>query len=159
MHRGGCNRLRILPAAWLVGLTLSACTVGPEFVPPEPEAPPDWSRPAAEGISNDPASLVAWWTVFDDPVLDELVETAIRSNNTLEITALRVLEARSQLGIATGSAYPQTQVASGDATYVSPPDNSGVDSGYWSYALGAGVAWEIDFWGRFRRGIESADAA
>jgi NodT family efflux transporter outer membrane factor (OMF) lipoprotein len=143
----------------LTGLALAACTVGPEYVPPEPEAPAAWSQPGAEGVTEQPASLVAWWTVFKDPVLDQLVDTAVRRNNTLELTALRVLEARAQLGIATGSVYPQTQVATGAATYLSPPDNSGVDSGAWSYGLGAGAAWEIDFWGRFRRGIESADAA
>ena len=159
MGKGGCKRLRVLLAAWLAGLGLSACTVGPEFVPPEPEAPPAWSQAQAEGVTDADASLIAWWTVFNDPVLDEIVDAAVANNNSLEITALRVLEARAQLGIATGSTYPQAQVATGDATYLSPPENSGVESGYWSYGLGVGAAWEIDFWGRFRRAIESADAA
>lgn len=159
MQKDGNPGWRILWSSCLAGLVLSGCTVGPEFVPPEPEAPPAWSQPQDEGITSDDASLVTWWSVFDDPVLDELVETAMANNNSLEVTALRVLEARAQLGIAAGRAYPQTQVAAGDATYLSPPENSGIESGYWSYGLGAGVAWEIDFWGRFRRGIESADAA
>jgi NodT family efflux transporter outer membrane factor (OMF) lipoprotein len=153
------SRFRRFLLLTITTTALAACTVGPDFMPPQPEVPPAWSQEGAAGITDEPADLVAWWTVFDDPVLDDLVTTAIARNNTLEITALRVLEARAQLGIATGSAYPQTQVASGDATYLAPPDNSGIDSGYWSYGLGAGVAWEIDFWGRFRRGIESADAA
>ena len=50
-------------------------------------------------------------------------------------------------------------IASANATYISPADNSGVTSGFWQYGTGATAAWEIDFWGRFRRGIESADAA
>ncbi|MEM1413068.1 MAG: efflux transporter outer membrane subunit [Pseudomonadota bacterium] len=154
----GRSARRIL-LALCFGAVLSGCTVGPDFVPPEPATPPAWIEPPAEGLDARPADLVAWWRVFDDPVLDELVETAVRSNNTLEIAALRVLEARAQLGIATGSVYPQVQIAAGDATYLSPPDNSGLTSGDWSYSLGATAAWEIDFWGRFRRGIESADAA
>jgi outer membrane protein TolC len=63
---------------------------------------------------------------FEDPVLNELIDTARRNNNTEEIVCLRVLEARAQLGIALGSLYPQSQFASGNATYVSPPDNTDI---------------------------------
>jgi NodT family efflux transporter outer membrane factor (OMF) lipoprotein len=105
------------------------------------------------------SELVEWWRVFDDPVLNGLVETARKTNNSLEIAGLRVLEARAQLGIATGSLYPQTQVAAGDATWVSPADNTGASESFTQYSFDATVAWEIDFWGRFRRGIEAADAA
>lgn len=141
----------------LIGL--AACTVGPEFVKPEAEVPGDWSEAPEQGLESTPHELVQWWRIFDDPVLDELVATARRSNNTLEIAGLRVLEARARLGIATGGQYPQVQVAAGDATYVSPAESSGVSGNFWSYGLGASAAWEVDFWGRFRRGIESADAA
>ena len=141
-------------------LALHACApVGPDFVKPDPEAPPEWSQPADQGIEISRGDLVEWWRVFDDPVLDKLVETGRRNNNNLEIAGLRILEARAQLGIATGSLYPQSQFAAGEATWISPPDNSGVTSDYWFYGLGASASWEIDFWGRFRRGIESADAA
>ncbi len=143
----------------LLGLALGACTVGPEYAPPEAPALPDWSLAPEEGLSDNPHDLVQWWRVFNDPVLDELVDGARRNNNTLELAGLRVLEARAQLGVATGAQYPQAQVIAGDATYVSPADNTGAGSNFWSYGLGASAAWEIDFWGRFRRGIESADAA
>jgi NodT family efflux transporter outer membrane factor (OMF) lipoprotein len=143
----------------LMGLALGACTVGPEYVPPKAPTLPDWSVAEEEGLSDAPHELVQWWRVFEDPVLDDLVDGARRNNNTLELAGLRVLEARAQLGVATGAQYPQAQVIAGDATYVSPADNSGVGSSFWSYGLGASAVWEIDFWGRFRRGIESADAA
>jgi NodT family efflux transporter outer membrane factor (OMF) lipoprotein len=133
--------------------------VGPDFVKPEVEAPPDWSVPAAAGLVTSAQERVRWWRVFEDPVLDELVDRAHRQNNDLQLAGLRVLEARAQLGIATGSSYPQVQVLAGEATYLSPADNSGAGNGFWSYGLGASAQWEIDFWGRFRRGIESADAA
>lgn len=144
----------VLAAALLAG----CAPVGPDFVKPELDAPADWSEPVTAGLDTQPNELVQWWKIFNDPVLDELVETARLKNNTLEIAGLAVLEARAQLGIATGLQYPQTQVAAGEALYVSPPDSTGVDSA-WQYGLGATAAWEIDFWGRFRRGIESADAA
>lgn len=148
----------LLPLVWAAFLT--ACvTVGPDFEKPVAEVPDAWSVPPEAGLQTTPLELVEWWKIFDDPVLDDLVETALRNNNTLEIAGLRVLEAQAQLGVATGLRYPQVQAAAGEANYVSPPDNSGVTSNYWQFALGASASWEIDFWGRFRRGIESADAA
>jgi len=75
---------------------------------------------------------------------------------------LRVLEARARLGIAVGGLYPQLQQAQGGATYVaaskSVANTAGGDLRYWEYDIGASLSWELDFWGRFRRGIESADA-
>ena len=139
--------------------TLASCTnVGPNFVDLEPEALPEWSQPVQQGLQTMPNELVEWWRVFDDPVLDKLVELARSNNNSLEIAGLRVLEAQAQLGIATGLQYPQTQAASGAATRISPAENTGATSDIWQHSLAAGVSWEIDFWGRFRRGIESADA-
>ena len=141
-------------------LVLAGCTtVGPDFERPEADIPDGWEQPAEAGLETSPHELVEWWKLFNDPVLDGLVDTALLHNNTLEIAGLRVLESQAQLGIATGLKYPQAQAAAGDASYISPPDNSGVTSNYWAFGLGASASWEIDFWGRFRRGIESADAA
>jgi NodT family efflux transporter outer membrane factor (OMF) lipoprotein len=105
-----------------------------------------------------PQQETKWWTAFNDPTLNRLIETAWANNNRLQITGLRVLESRAQLGLAVGSLYPQ-QAATGGAAYISPPENSGLNSNYWQYSLRLGAAWEIDFWGRFQRGIESANAA
>lgn len=140
-------------------LTCACAPVGPDFIKPEPEAPEQWSQPTDQGLETTPNELVQWWQVFNDPVLNQLVETARQNNNGLEIAGLRVLEARAQLGVATGAQYPQSQFAAGDASYISPADNTGATSGFWQYGLGASASWEIDFWGRFRRAIESADAA
>lgn len=147
-------------AASLCALLLCGCTaVGPDFETPEAPVEPNWYRLERDELTPTEVDLVAWWRVFDDPALDNLVATAHRQNNNLEIAALRVLEARAQLGFATGARWPQTQAALGDATYVSPTESSAPASSYWSYGLGLNIAWEIDFWGRFQRGIESADAA
>ena len=139
----------------LVGCT----TVGPDFESPEPEVAPDWQQ---TGFTGGAEAQAAWWQTFSDPVLDALVEAAYKENYSLEIAGLRVLEARAQLGIAVGSQFPQLQQARGGATYVAASKNTantaGGDLRYWEYDVGADLAWEIDFWGRFRRGIESADA-
>jgi NodT family efflux transporter outer membrane factor (OMF) lipoprotein len=118
-----------------------------------------WQSPA-EGLKATRYELVEWWSVFNDPVLDDLVEQAHRQNYTLELAGLRVLESRAQLGIAIGSRYPQQQLAAGGVNRVSPSENAGQGSqSFNQYDLGASVAWELDFWGKFRRGVESADAA
>ena len=144
----------------LLFVYLAACApVGPDFVKPEAELPPGWSEADRNGLEASPISQPQWWRVFEDPVLNKLVETAWRQNNSLEIAGLRVLEARAQLGIAQGNQYPQSQLAAGNGMYTSPANNFGGDSNAWQYGIGASASWEIDFWGRFRRGIESADAA
>jgi len=146
-------------ASVLLGL-LAACTaVGPDFEKPEVELPDSWGESDDNGIETSPINQPQWWRVFNDPVLDQLVETAWKQNNSLEIAGLRVLEARAQLGIAQGSQYPQSQLSAGNASYTSPANNVGGGSNFWQYGIGASASWEIDFWGRFRRGIESADAA
>ena len=93
-------------------LILAGCTtVGPDFEKPEADIPDGWEQPAEAGLETSPHELVEWWKLFNDPVLDDLVEIALQNNNTLEIAGLRVLEAQAQLGIATGLKYPQAQAA------------------------------------------------
>ena len=146
--------------AILVVLGLAACApVGPDFVKAEIPVSAEWSQQASQGLQPSPDELIEWWRVFDDPVLDELMALALANNNNLKIAGLRVLESLAQLGVATGAQYPQSEFAFGEATAVSPADNSGVTSNFWQYGLSASASWEIDFWGRFHRGIESADAA
>lgn len=146
---------------WLALLfLLAACApVGPEFVKPDVELPAEWSGIGENGLKASPVKQQQWWRVFNDPDLNRLVEAAWQQNNSLEIAGLRVLEARAQLGIAQGNKYPQSQLAAGSGTYTSPANNVGGGSNFWQYGIGASASWEIDFWGRFRRGIESADAA
>ncbi|HEX5788763.1 MAG TPA: efflux transporter outer membrane subunit [Woeseiaceae bacterium] len=142
---------------------LSACaTVGPDYEQPASPLGPDWYQAEVAGLSTSPQEEAAWWKLFGDPELDRFVERALAESNTLEIVGLRVLESRAALGIATGLQYPQTQVAAGGATGVSASESAANtaagDLDYVQYDLGISATWEIDFWGRYRRGIEAADA-
>ena len=140
-------------------LLVAGCApVGPDFVKPEAEQPAEWYGELEEGLTSERPELLQWWRVFEDPVLNQLMEQALEQNNNLEIAGLRVLEAYAQLGIALGTRFPQSQVAFGEATYVSPADNTGVTDGFWNFGLGASASWEIDFWGRFRRGARPGSA-
>ena len=155
-------------AAALLFLLLSAvsCTkVGPDYVRPPAPVASAWQEADGQRVTQGPADYRAWWRVFNDPVLDRLIDTAYRQNLQLRIAGVRVLEARAQLGIVVGQLYPQTQQVSGALQYnglSSHSTISAIESGlftYWQDQIGIGGSWEIDFWGKFRRGVESADAS
>ena len=140
---------------FLAPLLLAAgCTsVGPEYVRPEVAVNPDWLAAEQEQFDTSPTELAQWWQKLNDPVLDELIATAIRQNNGIRIAGLRVLEAQASLNIATGNRFPQVQAITGDASITDSGDVT-----LQQYSLGAGLSWEIDFWGRYGHGIEAADA-
>lgn len=142
----------------------SACvTLGPDFEAPTADVEASWAEHGRE-LSGATLSQ-AWWTLFNDPVLDRLIEAAYNQNLPLQIAGLRIFEARAQLGIAIGQQYPQSQQLNGNLTRVGLSDNAPnfvsafTDDRYTQAAIGADAAWELDFWGRFSRGIQSANAS
>lgn len=157
-----CDVLRKFSAVCAL-LTLSACTtLGPDYKQPDIEWLNNWQPSLYGQIDDNPAEtesdLTFWWRVFDDPVLNELIETAKQKNPTLRIAGLRILENRAILGIADSSLYPQAQQISSSINYVNSQQSGSSDSSIISYQAGLGIGWELDFWGRFGRAIESADA-
>jgi len=149
----------ILVSAWISG----CAPVGPDFVRPDSASNASWSDFVREDFHFAPQDSVEWWGIFGDPVLNQLVAAGRQNNNNIRLAGLAVLEARATLGIARGSRYPQAQFVAGDATRIEISESNantagGGDLSYLQYNLGASASWEIDFWGRFRRGIESADA-
>jgi NodT family efflux transporter outer membrane factor (OMF) lipoprotein len=147
-----------------VGFLLSGCaTVGPDFVPPKAPEAKEWIEKEDPKIKSEPADFSKWWTVFDDPVLSTLIQTAYEQNLGLRIAGIRILGARAQLGVAVGRQYPQQQVGAGDISYnrlsENAPNQSFADKNFYNLGIGFDAAWELDFWGRFRRGVESANAS
>jgi NodT family efflux transporter outer membrane factor (OMF) lipoprotein len=143
-------------------LLLGGCTmVGPDFVKPDAPIAQKWTESGELQLTSTQTDHANWWKSFNDPVLDKLIDEAYNQNLTLQIAGLRILEARAQLGLAVGSAWPQQQQGQLSTIYSDPSDNtagSAFTSSSWNYNLGLSIGWEIDFWGKFRRGIESADA-
>ena len=147
-------------------LDLAGCTVGPDYEPPEfeQEVPDAWKNEAAEEIDGPSSPLETWWTTLNDPKLIELIHEARLNNLGVQIAAERVVEARAQLGIATGRYYPDVAVdgsysrqsVSENSLQIAPP--GGIDD-FDLWNLGVGFGWEIDVFGRLRRGAESARAA
>jgi NodT family efflux transporter outer membrane factor (OMF) lipoprotein len=157
------NHLRRASLA-VTGVVLSACTmVGPEYVRPDSPLGPDWYEADRARYDTKAEQQVLWWQSLGDPVLNELIDIAHRQNNSLKIAGLRVLESRAQLGIAIGNQYPQSQAVAGDATALQASKNAANtaagDLAFTQFSIGVGASWELDFWGKFQRGIEAADAA
>jgi NodT family efflux transporter outer membrane factor (OMF) lipoprotein len=103
-----------------------------------------------------------WWTVFKDPVLNDLVQSAYSENLTLREAGFRVLQARASLGISVGELFPQNQVMEGDYTRRGVSENvanriATPKRWFSTWNYGFALGWELDFWGRFRRAIESAE--
>ncbi|QDU57027.1 efflux transporter outer membrane subunit [Aeoliella mucimassa] len=138
--------------------------VGPNYCKPAAPTSPDWIDSSDERLSSEPADLQAWWTVFDDPCLNECVRLAYSENLTVREAGFRVMEARALRRVAAGDMFPQSQLGTGSFTRTQLSDESGFGGlgggggqiNVWQ--MGGQLAWELDFWGRFRRAIEAADA-
>lgn len=154
-------KFRSLALSTLSALALSGCAVGPDYAPTPP-------RPASSGpflSAGDPAFAPAplpadWWRLYDDPVLDSLVQDALRANTDVRQALARIERARAGLRGARGDRLPQSAVGAG-ATYGQVPEGQvppGADREDWSYDAGIDVSYEIDLFGRVSRGVEAAQA-
>lgn len=156
----------------LLCVSMSGCTnwreyvrngfkVGPNYCKPEAKTAEQWIDSNDPNVSSAPANDAAWWRSLNDPVLDSLVYAAYRQNLSLRAAGMRIMEARALRGIAVGNLFPQVQQATGDYTRVNLSQNTAsapsvVNFDDWS--VGANLAWELDFWGYYRRAVESANA-
>jgi NodT family efflux transporter outer membrane factor (OMF) lipoprotein len=148
-----------------VGVLVNGClTVGPDYVRPSADVADQWIDMNDPRLKAGPVEYRTWWTVFDDPVLNALVEIAYKQNLTLRAAGIRILEARAALGISVGKQYPQMQEATGQISRIQLSENvsqAGVtptETNFDFWQVGFDVGWELDFWGKFRRGVESTNA-
>ena len=146
--------------ATLAVAALTGCTVGPNYVRPTVETPPAWriDYPKAAEVANS-----RWWQQFNDPVLDTLVDTALRNNRDLVIAAARVDQFIGALTATGSQLYPQIGY-SGDAARArasaigQPPLPAGANPYFSLYTVSLGAAWQMDLFGRVRRQTEAAQA-
>jgi NodT family efflux transporter outer membrane factor (OMF) lipoprotein len=135
--------------------------VGPEYGGAKAAVAPTWIDSTELRVRSEAADLSHWWSVFNDPALNDLVVHAYNQNINLKDYATRILQARASLAIAKGEFFPQTQDATGSyqrhgtsVTQIIPGSSKWFDS--WN--MGFNLAWELDFWGLYRRQILSAQA-
>jgi NodT family efflux transporter outer membrane factor (OMF) lipoprotein len=154
-------------------LLLSGCTsprqwinngfkVGPEYCQPEAMVADDWIDSEDRRVRSESEDHAAWWTVFNDPVLDGLIDEAYSQNLPLRVAGFRILEARAMRAIAAGNVLPQQQQAFADYSHnVNSLRSFGLPLPSRQFSLwdaGFNLSWELDFWGRFRRAVEVVDA-
>jgi multidrug efflux system outer membrane protein len=156
--------LVILLVALLVAGAGTGCVVGPDYKRPVVTVPDTYRGAAApEPTAADAVSIgdQAWWDVFQDDQLRALIRSALQQNLDLRIAATRILQAQAQLGITRADQFPT--VDAGASTSRNRAARSIVPFPLGPYQrsdfqLTASAAWEIDFWGKYRRATEAARA-
>lgn len=138
--------------------------VGPDYKNPKLDIAKRWlytSKNKHASVKEAQARTGNWWKVFSDPTLNKLIQIGYRNNLTLQTAGVHVLLTRAQLAQTVGQLYPQEQGISGNYTYNRIGGSSlqsFLPSSFSTASLGFGANWEIDFWGKYRRAIESKDA-
>jgi outer membrane protein, multidrug efflux system len=160
-------------SAMLALIFLAAgCSVGPNYQKPDLSVPAAWTEAQQKGVDARSAELARWWSTFNDPLLDSLVERAARSNLDLRLAEARIREARATRAVTASGAWPTLNV-SGSYTRnrasqngvgvpgegaVIVPSGGGANLDQNLYQSGFDANWEIDVFGRVRRSVEAADA-
>lgn len=148
-------------ASWtLLVLLLGGCTVGPDYRRPAADTPRSWRF--AEEDTKDLVDT-RWWEQFNDPVLNGLINIALTQNKDLKIATARLEEFRGRYELARAALFPQVG-AGGSAgrqrsSALGPvPLPATVDNPVELYLGSAYASWELDLWGKLRRGTEAAQA-
>ncbi|HUI67905.1 MAG TPA: efflux transporter outer membrane subunit [Nitrospirota bacterium] len=141
-------------------LLLAGCAIGPDYRRPEIVSPPVWQVDMQQ--AQDTANT-AWWEQFNDPVLNELIGTALRENYDLLVATARVEEFYGLYGATRADLFPQIgydgSAGRVQATTKGPiPITPGTSSKYSTYQAEFSASWEIDLWGKIRRATEAARA-
>jgi outer membrane protein, multidrug efflux system len=139
---------------------MTGCLMGPKYQRPTVDVPQEYRAPAPQQAAQ--ASSLGneqWWQVYQDPVLTQLIHTAIAQNYDVRIAAARVLEAQAQVGITRANQLPSASVGAD----VFSEQNAKVTNLFPAYQVNAGelnlsVIWNLDFWGKYRRQTEAARA-
>ena len=155
--------------AWLgAGILLAGCAVGPDYKKPDLSLPVAWQEgtPFHPGVPDDGAQKGNWWECFHDAQLNQLEQQVIAQNQSLQIAATHLEQARAQVTISKAGLFPQVGLQVGDARQktsadrplaaYSTPNQSTVQS---NYQLGFAVNYEVDLFGQVRRNVESAQAS
>ncbi len=166
MLRAKSKRRLIGAALGLFVLTMAGCAVGPTYHAPKLPMPVQWTGLSAStgnpGIAaSDAASIAEWWKGFHDSELDSLVQRAIQSNLDLKQAQSRILQARELRRIAGAGLWPNVNASASNTTSGSQSTATTAGAGSSTrnlFEAGLDAAWELDFFGGVRRGVEAANA-
>ena len=152
------HKMRFTASAALIAAVLAGCTVGPDYHRPEVDTPAQWrlNDAASADLAN-----TAWWEQLGDPVLNDLIASALKANKDLLIASARVDEFAGRYGFVRSSLFPQAGIgysASRERVDADVLTGSGGNNTFNSYNAVLNASWEIDFFGRIRRQTEAAKA-
>ena len=153
--------IALMNGCGLVEWITNGFEVGPDYVEPDVSTAPQWIDYQDSRVKAEPADLSSWWKMLGDPALDSLVEKVLAQNLTLRAAAERIANSRAQKNVAFGNLFPQEQYAFGDLSYNHASEetaNPPLDDSFTSWDLGGAIAWELDFWGKYRRALQAAEA-
>lgn len=138
----------------------NGCKLGPNYARPGVAVAESWTDADDPRIVSVPAQDCAWWTLFNDPTLNRLIDTAYHQNLDLQTAGARIIEARARRNIAAGNLFAQSQSAVAGYAHAQVGQNLALPFPHTLDIWGSGfnASWELDFWGRYRRSIESAEA-
>ncbi len=155
----------LLAGAFSLGVLLSACSVGPNYVKPETEVSDQWKAAVTAELSAEEPDLQQWWTAFDDTLLTSLIVQAGENNKNLKVAVERIREARAIRGVSKADFFPQVnangaytrrQLSENALGNLEAPVGGIPPTNVWD--LGFDASWEIDLFGRVRRQVEAATA-
>src|SRR6202047_3455073 len=145
----------------LAVLALEAgCMMGPKYKRPAVNIPQEYRTPEPQlATQASPLGNERWGQLYQDPVLAQLIHTAIAQNYDVRIAAARVLEAQAQVGITRSNQFPSASVGAD----IYSQQNAKFTKVFPAYQVNAGdlnlsVIWNLDFWGKYRRQTEAARA-
>jgi NodT family efflux transporter outer membrane factor (OMF) lipoprotein len=151
-----------------IAVALVGCAVGPDYRRASADVPPVWQAEAPwhAAAPEDAALKGSWWELFQDSTLDALVESALRSNQTLLVSAARLEQARSQVIIAKSYLYPDVSLGASAARAKTSANRplaaygvANQETVQNNFQLGPSVGYEFDLFGRVRRDVEGYRAA
>lgn len=138
--------------------------VGPDYCKPAAPVAVNWIDFNDPRIISDQATDRDWWKLFNDPALDTLVQSTYQANLPLMAQGQRVLEYRASRAVRVGQLFPNSQSINGSYKHLQIGQTGNLAGianplrvfDLWN--ISAGLQWELDVWGKYRRGIEQADA-
>jgi outer membrane protein, multidrug efflux system len=153
------NMFRHLKIVFLILFisVVSGCAIGPDFQKPVVNSPSEFRFDLS---GKDTTEILCWWELFNDPILDSLIRTALAENRDVRIAAARIEEARANMKFNKSNMWPyigyEGNIYSGniDRVMTPPPNNS--TSYITNYYAAPVLSWEIGFWGKYRRLTESS---
>ena len=145
----------------VLGVFLGGCTVGPNYKRPNTDAPAAYRGLTPVETAGDSTQSLGdrkWWEVFQDEELQKLIRTALQQNFDVRIAATRMLQAQARLGINRANQYPTVKAVGTGLNVHNPAQGPFPSYGYTAGEVIASAAWDVDFWGKYRRGTEAARA-